>query len=335
MNRRCIAIALLLSSGMSVAHPLAPALLELREAESTPGGIRYAALWRTSISRVRGADVQPQLPEDCRAVGEARISTEENQSWVRRWDLLCAESLSGRAVRIAGLERSGINVILRFQPLQGAAASILLGADQSEATLPAVAATPPVFRGYFALGVEHLLFGFDHMLLVLGLVLLVRRVSTLLLTITAFTLGHSLTLALATLGVVRVNPALTEFGIAASILYLAVEILRPAQHASEMRRSPWLMAAAFGLLHGLGFAGALAEVGLPSGEIPLALFAFNLGIEAGQVLLVALLLIAGLLYRRVPVPVAARGFVALGPVYLIGSLAAFWCFERAALIMGA
>jgi hypothetical protein len=167
------------------------------------------------------------------------------------------------------------------------------------------------------------------------LVLLVRSVRPLVWTITAFTLGHSVTLALATLGFVRVNPALTELGIALSILYLAFEIVRPRPD-SLFRRRPWLMALAFGLLHGLGFAGALAEVGLPQAEIPLALFAFNIGIELGQLLVVALLLAAFQLWRLMApgrVPAAFATAAALLPAYVIGSLAAFWCIGRTVVLL--
>ncbi len=149
--------------------------------------------------------------------------------------------------------------------------------------------------------------------------------------ITAFTLGHSVTLALATLGFVRVNPALSELAIAASVVVLALELLRPSPH-SLLRRRPWLMALAFGLLHGLGFAGALAEVGLPAGEIPQALLAFNLGIELAQLLLVAGCLLLAWAWRRSEVRPLPAALVRMVPAYGIGTLAAFWCLERTAAL---
>lgn len=335
---RAFAFTALLAALWSTAHahPLAPALLELQELESG----RYAVLWRTSVTRVQGVEVLPQLPADCRALAPAQVSAEENQSLVQRWQIQCdPQGLTGQTLGITGLDRSRINVILRIETIAGGVSTTLLDGDRPTYIVPALQAEPSVFKSYLALGAEHLLLGLDHVLFVLGLVLLVRKLRPLVVTITAFTLGHSVTLALATLGFVRVNPALTELAIAFSILVLALELVR-ARPDSFIRRRPWLMASGFGLLHGLGFAGALAAVGLPQGEIPLALFAFNVGIEAGQLLLVASMLVLMTVtawLRRVPRlawlpgPLPA-GFATLVPVYLMGSFAAFWCFERLAIL---
>jgi len=328
---------LALSTLPGFTHALAPALLEVVEKAATDGTARYALLWRTSVSRAQGAVVEPQLPADCQPIAAPQLSSEENQSLVQRWEVSCAQSLAGRQLRVAGLEHSGINVILRYER-QGSVTTRLLDAAEPAFIVPGATVTAPVAPAYFALGVEHLLFGFDHVLLVLGLVLLVRKIKPLVWTITAFTLGHSMTLALATLGIVNINQALTELGIAISILYLAAEILKPAGRSSLLRRRPWLMATAFGLLHGLGFAGALAEVGLPQGEIPLALFAFNAGIEVGQLVLVMGIVALGwsfqqgrIYFQRSENKPAA--FLPLLPAYLMGSFAAFWCFERLAVLV--
>lgn len=335
------------------AHPLAPALLELRELDAG----RHAVLWRTSVARARGTDVQPQLPAHCRTLSAPAVSTEDNQSLVLRWQVDCgATGLAGQPIRIRGLEHAPINVILRVQDRDGAVATTLLDRDMPVQLLPAPQTPPPVFRHYLVLGVEHLLLGLDHLLFVLGLVLLMRQrrgiagdargnagaadhahgLRSLVVTVTAFTLGHSVTLALATLGFVRINPALTELAIALSILVLALEITRPRPD-SWMRTRPWLMALSFGLLHGLGFAGALAEVGLPQGEIPLALLAFNLGIELGQLLLVATILAIAWLWQRVATQALRRAdglLSVLLPSYLIGSLGAYWCIERSLSLLG-
>jgi hydrogenase/urease accessory protein HupE len=316
------------------AHPLAPAMLELRQLPAAEGS-RYAVQWRISATQVRGSVLEPRLPADCRPVSAVQASAAENQSLVRRWQVQCgATGLVGRSIGISGLEQSPINVILRIETLAGEADTHLLDAAQASYTVPVAAGIPPVFRSYLGLGVEHLLSGLDHVLFLAGLLLLVRKLRPLVLTVTAFTLGHSVTLALATLGLVRVNSALTELAIALSILVLAHEVLRPHPR-SLMRRWPWLMAGAFGLLHGLGFAGALAEVGLPTGEIPLALFAFNVGIEIGQLLLVML----ALLLSRVWSMAADRHWPALAATaqmlllpYFIGALAGYWCIERAVAI---
>lgn len=312
------------------AHPLAPALLQLRE--TAPA--QYEVLWRTSVSRAEGLEVAPQLPAHCIASEPGPAQIEGSEALQLRWQLDCRpDGLSGKNIAIAGLDRGRINVILRLLPLQGAPMQALLDAEQSRYTLPAPQQAPPVFPGYLRLGLSHLYGGLDHLLFIGGLLLLVRRLRPLMLTVTAFTLAHSLTLALTTFGVIRLPQALAELGIALSLLLLASELARPAaQPASLLRRHPAWMAGGFGLLHGLGFAGALAEIGLPQQEIPLALLAFNLGLEAGQLLLVVFWLAAGFVWRRL-LPDARKPVWRLAPLlpaYVIGSLAAYWCCQRAA-----
>lgn len=330
MIRSIVLLFVLATSGMAHAHPLAPALLELREQASG----RYSVLWRTSASRVQRRDVIPQLPATCHEVSPPVVGSEENESLVARWTVQCAAGgIAGQALSVQGLERSGINVILRIEPRAGAVIQQLLDAQTPAFVMPQPAAQVAVFPAYLRLGVEHLLTGLDHVLFVFGLWLLVRGFRPLFYTITAFTLGHSLTLALATLGLVRVNPALTELGIALSILVLALEIVRPAQQRSAwLMKRPWAVAGLFGLLHGMGFAGALAEVGLPAGEIPLSLLAFNLGIEFGQLVLIAVLLALGAAWATLAQTLRAQPVSVLRalPPYVIGALAAFWCIERAA-----
>jgi hydrogenase/urease accessory protein HupE len=184
-------------------------------------------------------------------------------------------------------------------------------------------------RTYVRLGVEHILFGIDHLLFVLCLLLLVRDIRRLLGTITAFTLAHSITLAAATLGFVRVSATPVEATIALSIVFLASELVRGEAGRSAVTRSyPWLVAFSFGLLHGLGFAGALAEIGLPQGEIPLALFAFNVGVELGQLAFITAVLLLARLVRVVPLRLPAWAPDTAG--YAIGAMASFWVFSRLA-----
>ncbi|MDP3856410.1 MAG: HupE/UreJ family protein [Stagnimonas sp.] len=321
---RCLLWLLLplLPAGPALAHPLAPALLELRELE--PG--LQAVLWRHALLRAPGPELRPLLPEFCQPLGP--ISGEDRDgARSERWQLRCSAPLTGERLRIEGLEASAINVIVRVEDAAGRVQQGLLGARQTEFRVAPAQAPPPVFAGYLALGLEHLLSGADHVLFVSALVLLIRRPRRLLLTVTAFTLGHSLTLALATLGWLRLPAAAIELAIALSIFLLACELLRPASATGWLRRWPGVMAAAFGLLHGLGFAGALAQIGLPRGEIPLALFAFNLGIELGQLLLLGGLLLLLALADRWPARPAAPLWRAL-PAYGIGALAAYWCLDR-------
>lgn len=336
MNRRLpgLLLCLLLLWPVAHAHPLAPALLELRQLPAAEGSL-YAVQWRTSASQLRGGELEPRLPAGCQPVSAVQVAAGENQSIVQHWQMQCgAAGVVGRSIGISGLERSPINVILRIETLKGQASTQLLDAAQPSYTVPTATAIPPVFQSYLDLGVEHLLLGVDHVLFVIGLFLLVQGIRTLVLTITAFTLGHSITLALATLGVLSVPSALTELAIAASIVMLAYELARPRPQ-SLFRRRPWLMACAFGLLHGLGFAGALGEVGLPQGEIPLALLAFNIGIELGQLSVIALLALCVHALRATArhQPGIQRSWITLVPAYVIGSLAMYWCMERATTLL--
>ena len=320
-----LAIGVGIATGTAVAHPLAPSLLELREGPAGVGEV----VWKTSLYQPRGSRVEPVLPEACQPVGGVR-SVREGSGQVSRWQVNCgAGELAGRRLGVTGLAAGGTNAIVRVVRRNGETVHGLLTAGQPFFEIPLHSTPKRVFRGYLRLGVEHLWRGFDHVLFVLGLMLLIRGRKALLIAITSFTLGHSITLSLATLGYASFPSGLIEVGIAASLLWLAVEVPgRLDGRPSRLQQRPWMVTLAFGLLHGLGFASALAEIGLPRAEIPLALLAFNLGIELGQI---SLVLLAGAL---------ALGWHSLGltlhpqrgrwaAAYAMGSLSAFWVFERA------
>jgi hydrogenase/urease accessory protein HupE len=203
----------------------------------------------------------------------------------------------------------------------------LLRPAQPELTIPNAAKVGAPVREYLQLGFVHIWTGIDHLLYVLGLVLLVQTPKLLVKTITGFTIAHSISLAAATLGFIHIPPAPVEAVIALSIVYVAVELIRARQGREGLAvRFPWLVAMSIGLLHGLGFAGALSEVGLPPAAIPQALLLFNIGIEVGQLTFVALILSAGrFLVRFVPRVVESLRWL---PPYAIGSLASFWVIER-------
>jgi hydrogenase/urease accessory protein HupE len=211
----------------------------------------------------------------------------------------------------------------------GAVQTVRVTPDAPSFTVAAAPTAGAVARIYLALGVEHILLGVDHLLFVLALLILVPAARTLLWTITAFTLAHSLTLAAATLGWVAVPPPPVEAAIALSIVFVAGEIAHGARGRPGLSaRQPWLVAFAFGLLHGFGFAGALHEIGLPQRAIPLALLTFNLGVELGQLLFVGAVLAAAALLSRLPVraPSGWRSAAAYG----IGAVASYWLLERLA-----
>ncbi len=245
-----------------------------------------------------------------------------------RWTLDCgSRGLVGGRIAIRELGSARIAALVRIELADGRQLRRLLNADAPSLLILEREAPSDVLRTYLELGFSHILGGLDHLLFVLGLVLLVHGGRALLLLVSGFTLGHSLTLALSILGMIRAPGGAIEVLIAISLLLVALELTREEGGTpSWLRRLPGPAALGFGLLHGLGFAGTLAEIGIPSHEVPLALLSFNLGIEAGQLLFVAavLLLRAGL-HRAFPEP--PRWALRL-PAYALGSLAAFWCFER-------
>jgi len=310
---------LCLSATWATAHPLDPALLELRER----GEGVVAVVFHTP----RAVPLRPLLPDGCRAISLPQVRVTERRS-VRQWEVDCGGGgLVGKRVGVDGLGARRTDAVLRVELRDGGLIEAVLRPDEPVITV----ASPPgwfaVGRDYFDLGLRHILGGLDHLLFVLGLVLLVTDRWRLLWTITAFTLGHSVTLALAVLGVVRVPSSPIEVLIALSIVVVAAELARAASAGAAPRgRLPIGLAAGFGLLHGLGFAGALAEVGLPPAAIPLALFAFNCGIEIGQLLFVAVALAAVGVLRRLPIQWPAP--LRLAPAYAIGGLAAFWVWQR-------
>jgi hydrogenase/urease accessory protein HupE len=272
------------------------------------------------------APIHPALPDDYRIVAPPRVERIFGAE-IKRWTIATGpRGLDGAEIAVHGLESMMMDVLVRVAFADGRVVSQLLRPDAPSFVLYK-AATGPAAGGYFTLGVEHILLGIDHLLFVLALVLIVRGVGLLVKTITAFTIAHSITLALATLGYVHVRPAPVEAVIALSIVFVAAEIVRSYRGERGLtERAPWLVAGVFGLLHGFGFAGALAQVGLPPHDIPLALLFFNLGVEAGQLVFVgAVLAIIALGHRiRFPMPEWAR----LATPYAIGGLAMFWVIQR-------
>jgi len=308
------------------AHPLAPGLLELREGADG----RTDVGWKMPLARPRGADLEPVLPASCRPLGPRAVAEEGGGVWTR-WAVECGTGgLVGQQVGVAGPGSLALGAIVRVTLADGRLVQGVVSPAEPFLTVPPRPRALDVVSGYVHLGVAHILSGPDHLLFVFGLVLLAGTMRRLLETVTAFTVGHSITLTLAALGLVDLPARLIEVAIAASVLALAVELARPPA-PTFVRRRPWTMAVAFGLLHGLGFAAALREAGLPAGEIPLALLSFNLGIEVGQVLFVlgvlALWRAAGDLPGRLPT------WARRVPVYGMGSLAGYWWLERAIALL--
>ncbi len=303
----------------SFAHKLAPSLLEITETRPH----HYEALWRTPA----GAKIAPapEFPSNCNVEQTSIASKDTAMEW--RWNLSCLEGLGGQSLSINHLGASRTAALLRFQSLEMPLKQQLLSADNSQYVFPTSTEQNQVFSQYLRLGAKHILIGIDHLFFVAGLLLLAGNTLTLLKTVTAFTLGHSVTLALVSLNILPQWPALIEFGIAVTILILALEL---SQHRSSkgtfLSRYQWPVAAGFGLIHGLGFAGVLSELGLPNNDILLALLSFNIGIELGQLAFVSTLaLLLALLYRvSAKLPQNTQHIF----VYFIGTLAVFLFFDR-------
>lgn len=320
MSPLLAALVLWWSTG-ALAHPLAPASLHLAEA---PGGA-VEVRWRSTVARSRV--VRPVLP-DCPIVvtpaGEVVDGGRAVESTAR---LDCGpEGLVGRAVGAEGLE--GIDVVVRVSLADGRTVHGLLHGARDRFVVPPSPSLTGVLRQYLGLGAWHLAAGLDHVLFVLGLAALVPR-RRLLHAVTAFTVGHSASLAATIYGWIRIAPGPVEVAIAASLVVLALEVCRAREGASPsaIARWPWALCAPFGLLHGLGFAGALREIGIPADGLAPALIGFNLGLEVAQIALVALALgvvaAAGAAGRR-RWPDAARALLG----YTLGGVACMWMLER-------
>jgi hydrogenase/urease accessory protein HupE len=313
------------------AHELLPALLELNE--TAPG--RVEVLWQRPLTQGQPLPLTPTFPADCRPLGEPRQSLGP-RSLVVRSTLQCRQGLVGRSLEIDGLPASATEVLLRWKASGGGWRTEVIRPAEPRATLAAAprSGRPPALPVYLGLGVEHILLGPDHLLFVLGLLLIVRGRRRLLKTVTAFTVAHSLTLAAATLGVLTLPTPPLEAAIAFSILFLGPEIVRSWRGQSSLTiRHPWVVAFLFGLLHGAGLAGGLQRLGLPRGETLQALALFNVGVEIGQLAFIALVLLVAWLWRRrrLPTPLWLRQL----PGYLVGSLGAYWAIERTvAMVVG-
>jgi len=310
------------------AHRLSPAFFGLTETAPNVFDVQ----WKVSISGGLAAVLEPRIPDGCLLIGTVRTYTLDDVR-LQHGTLDCPAGVGGKDFTVNGLEQTQTDVLLRVDYLNGSSSNHRLTPDAPVTTIPAQPSAFEVVQTYLVLGVEHILLGIDHLLFVLALLLLVRGFGRLVATVTAFTVAHSITLGAATLGFVHVPSAPVEAIIALSILFLASELARrqavaesASSAASLAARFPWVVAFAFGLLHGFGFAGALSEVGVPEQAVPLALLFFNVGVELGQLLFIAAVFGLGWLVKlaAVRVPRVWQRTVAYG----IGSVAAFWVVER-------
>ncbi len=325
--RALLAIILAMLAAPVLADELRPAVIELAEREAG----KWSLEWKIPVAANSRSSApmlpQPVIPQSCTMAGDP-VQRAAPLALLGSAQLACDGDLAAEQFGLTELLGSA-DAIARVSPLGRPTQTFRLTADAPTATIAARPDAWGVARDYFVIGAEHILFGWDHLLFVIALVLLVRSGWAVVKAATAFTVAHSITLVATTLGYAGLPSRPVEALIALSIVFLAVEVIRAIRdpdHTTWTRGAPWLVAFAFGLLHGFGFAGALADIGLPQGEITSALVAFNVGVEAGQLLVIAALIALLSLMKRV-IPAAETPSIRFA-TYAIGITGSFWLFER-------
>ena len=319
----------LLAASIASAHESRPAYLEIEE--TTPG--QFTVLWRTPIMSGMHLPVALNLPDDLRNLREPSVEELSDSLVERRWVEAGRNGLAGKRIEFRGLQMTITDVLVRVEMLDGRRWTTIARPSQPWVEIAASQTWAEVAATYIVQGIRHILFGADHMLFVLGLLLIVRNRWMLLKTVTAFTVAHSITLAVATLGYAEVPVLPLNAAIALSILFLGPEIVRSWRgETSVALRHPWAVAFAFGLLHGFGFASALTSAGLPRHELPLALVTFNVGVELGQIGFIALMLALDRSFQSLEIHWPRWAQVL--PGYTVGSLGAFWTVQRVTLLFG-
>jgi hydrogenase/urease accessory protein HupE len=330
--RRCaravVAALMLFAAGVAGAHEVRPGFLELTQTAAES----YDFLWKKPSGGEVELQIAPVVPPPCRLVvpGAQQLSP---GAVVVRGQLSCPGGIAGKTVMIAGLESTITDVLVRVNHIDGRVESHLLRPTSPAVTFGGDTGLAERALGYVQLGFQHILLGTDHLLFVLGLMLIVADRWMLVKTITAFTVAHSITLALATLGYASAPLLPLNAAIALSILFLGPEIVRAWRGETSFTiRHPWVVAFAFGLLHGFGFASGLSAMGLPKDEIPLALLLFNLGVELGQLAFVLLVVLLERAFRVLELrwPLLVQRL----PGYVVGTLGAFWTLQRTLLLVG-
>ncbi len=324
-----MACALLLLSLHARAHESRPAYLELKETASG----RYELLWRTPMTAGMRLPVALALPGDVTTVKGPIVETLADSRVERRSIDAGAAGLAGKRIEFPGLQLTITDVLIRVETLAGDTRTSIARPSRPWFDFAPSQTWWDVAQTYVVEGIRHILFGADHLLFVLGLLLIVTDGWMLVKTITAFTLAHSLTLGVATLGYASVPVMPLNAAIALSILFLGPEIVRTWRHESSFTiRRPWVVAFAFGLLHGFGFASALTSAGLPRQALPGALVSFNVGVEIGQLVFIALILALRRSFEILEI--AWPRWAQRIPGYVVGSLGAFWTVQRVALLLG-
>lgn len=332
MTSRILALLALLLAGLAApaqADVFRPAYLEIEQQRGAPD--RFAVTWKVpALDANRTLAIEPVFPDGTQMLEEPERRFVGGATTMR-WQVELEGGLEGRAVRFDSRAVAVLDVLVRYRSADGVEQVSRVTAGDPAFRIAPRAGSREVVRSYTLIGIEHILSGVDHLLFVLALVLIVRGWRRLLATVTAFTIAHSITLGLATFKIVRVPGPPVEAVIALSIVFVAYEILRLARGDEGLAaQRPWLVAFLFGLLHGLGFAGALAEVGLPQDAVPISLACFNVGVELGQLAFIAACLGLALLARRLAFIEQRQVPLRTAMTYAVGGIASFWVFERIA-----
>jgi len=319
----------LVGSFVSVhSHESQPGTLDLRQVDKD----RYEVIWRAPIYFGRPHPARLELPEDWKIVVEPTVRLIVDSQVFRQVVVVGSRGIEGSIIRFIGLENTITDVFVRLNRLDGTAMTAVVRPSKPYAQLRGDRTWYTTAGEYVGLGFHHILRGADHLLFVLGLLLIVKGRMMLLKTVTAFTVAHSITLAMATLGYARVSLPPLEAAIAMSIFFLGPEIIRTWRGETSLTiRYPWIVAFLFGLLHGFGFATGLSTIGMPKAEVPLALFFFNVGVELCQLLFVftALSLVRSLRALNLRWPRWAEVL----PGYAVGSLGAYWVIQRTVVLL--
>ena len=312
------------------AHESRPAYLEIKE--TAPG--QFSVLWRTPVLAGMRLPLALKMPDGVRNVKEPVTQELADSLLERRWIDAGPNGLAGKRVEIKGLQFTITDALVRVELLDGRTFQTIARPSRPWVEVAATQAWWEVMSAYATEGIRHIMFAPDHLLFVLGLLLIVANRWMLLKTVTAFTIAHSITLAIATLGYATVPSPPLEAAIALSILFLGPEIVRVWRGETSFTiRHPWVVAFAFGLLHGFGFASVMTSAGLPPKDLPLALLSFNIGVELGQLGFIALVLLTERSFRALNV--RWPRWVVAAPGYLVGTLGAFWTIQRVSLMIGA
>lgn len=308
-----------------LAHDVRPALLSMQETSADT----FSVLWKRPVNAAIPLNLSVRMPSVCEA-SDATSRRNVGDFSISQWQAHCAGGLANTAFIIDGLATSVTDVLLQIQFLNGTLFVERLTPDKTSVSIPAEPSVLGVMRSYVLLGVEHILSGIDHLLFVLCIMLLISGKKKLLFAITAFTVAHSLTLVMSILGYAAMNNGVVEVLIALSIVLLAYEVIRYNKGVIGLSTEfPWVVIFVFGLMHGFGFAGALADIGLPANNIPIALLFFNLGVEVGQLLFVVVTLLIVMPIGRY---IDRWPNWRITPAYAIGIAGAFWFFQRLATL---